>query len=133
VKRKILFFSGIGVAMILIGLIVFIVTGGLDRSTTARARGDGPQVLVVELVAAFAWYDITPDVIEVEPGTELILEVVNHDDEVHDLEVGEHRTRMLDPGEFELLELGVVTKSIGGRCTVGDHDSAGMTMDVRVV
>ena len=66
------------------------------------------------------------------PGTELTLDVVNRADGAHDLEVLGSRTRTLPPGESERLDLGLVTESLQGRCTIGDHDAAGMTMEIRV-
>jgi hypothetical protein len=113
--------------------VVFVVNGGLDQTTTGRPRGVGTQVVDVDLFDSYAWFDITPDVIEVAAGTELVLDVVNRAGGVHDLEVAGQRTRLLGPGEAQRLELGVITESLPGRCTVGDHDSAGMTLDIRVV
>ena len=112
--------------------VLFVVADGLDRTTTMRPAGSGRQVVTVELVDSYAWFDISPDVIEVAPGTELVLDVVNRADGAHDLEVAGLRTRTLQRGESERLELGVVTESLDGRCTIGDHDAAGMTVQIRV-
>ena len=131
-KRKVLTASGIVTAVAGAALVTFVLTGGLDSTTTARLQGAGPQVVSVELVDSYAWYDITPDVIEVPAGTELILAVVNRASGVHDLEIAGKRTRLLEPGESQRLELRLAG-SVGGRCTVGDHDAAGMTVDIRVV
>jgi uncharacterized cupredoxin-like copper-binding protein len=132
-KRKVLIDGLAAVAAVVVAAFVFVVSGGLDRTTTARARGGGVQVVTVELVDSYAWFDITPDVIEIAAGTELVFDVVNRAGGVHDLEVAGQRTRLLEPGESQQLELGVITESLHGRCTVGDHDSAGMTLDIRVV
>jgi hypothetical protein len=131
-QRKVLIASGIVTAVAGAALVAFVLTGGLDTTTTARPQGTGPQVVTVELVDSYAWYDITPDVIEVAAGTELILDVVNRASGVHDLKIAGKRTRLLEPGESQRLELGVA-ESVTGRCTVGDHDAAGMTVDIRVV
>ena len=60
-----------------------------------------------------------------------MLNVVNEGDEVHDLalEDGRLRTRMLEPGEWQRLDLGLVTGRL--LCTVPLHKSLGMTLDVR--
>ena len=131
-KRKVLIGGALALATLTAGGIVFVVNGGLDRTTTARPRGSGEQVVTVELVDSFAWFDITPDVIEVAAGTELVLDVINNADGVHDLQIAGQQTRLLEPGQSQRLKLGVITKSLPGRCTVGDHDSAGMTVDIRV-
>jgi hypothetical protein len=132
-KRKVVIGGLVAVAVVVVAAFTFVVNGGLDRTTTARPRGAGEQVVTVELVDSYAWFDITPDVIEVAAGTELVLDVVNRASDVHDLEVAGQRTRPLESGESERLELGAITESLHGRCTVGDHDSAGMTLDIRVV
>jgi hypothetical protein len=132
-KRKVLIGGLAAATVVVVPAFVFVVNGGLDRTTTSRARGAGEQVVTVELVDSYAWFDVTPDLIEVAAGTELVLDVVNRAGGVHDLEVAGQRTRLLEPGQSQQLELGVITESLHGRCTVGDHDSAGMTLDVRVV
>ena len=62
------------------------------------------------------------------PETHLILDVVNDGDEVHDLAVdgGTSRTRMLEPGESQRLDLGLVTADIRTLCTLPGHAAAGM-------
>ena len=53
---------------------------------------------------------------------------------VHDLAVdgGSSRTRMLDPGESQRLDLGRVTADIRALCTLSGCELAGMSLDVRV-
>lgn len=109
---------------------VYVTRGGLDRVITASADGN---VVEVSLVDAFAWFDVTPDVVEVEQGSSLTIEVVNRASGPHDLELAGVRTRVLEPGEREQLRIGRIVESITGRCTVGEHDSAGMTVEIRVV
>ena len=132
-NRKVLIGGVVATVSLAVAGIVFVGNGGLDRTTTARPPGAGEHVVTVELVDSFAWFDITPDVIEVASGTELVLDVVNRAGGVHDLEIAGQQTRLLEPGESQRMELGVITESLPGHCTVGDHDSAGMTFDIRVV
>ena len=121
------------VATLGLAAAAFVLAGGLDETTTARAAGDGPQVVRVALVDRAVGFDVTPDVIEVAAGTHLVVEVVNEAGGVHDLAVaGGPRTAALRPGEAERLDLGVVTSAGTGRCTVGDHDIAGMTLAVEL-
>ena len=131
-NHKVLLAAGIVATALGAALVVFVVAGGLDRTTTARLAGSGRQVVTVELIDSYAWFDISPDVIEVAPGTELVLDVVNQADGAHDLDVAGLRTRTLGPGESERLDLGAVTESFHARCTIGDHDAAGMTLEIRV-
>lgn len=63
-----------------------------------------------------------------------MLHVVNEGDGVHDLALdGGARTRRLDPGQSQRLDLGV----IGGElpqpyCTLPSHKAAGISLDVQV-
>ena len=61
----------------------------------------------------------------------VVVEVANEAGDPHDLAIdGGHHTALLEPGETERLDLGEVTSDQGGRCTVGDHDIAGMTLAI---
>jgi hypothetical protein len=37
------------------------------------------------------------------------------------------------PGKTQRIDVGRVNHELGARCAIGDHDIAGMTVDVRVV
>jgi uncharacterized cupredoxin-like copper-binding protein len=118
----------------LVGVVGFALAGGFDETTTARVSGDGPQVVRVALVDRAVGFDITPDVVEVERGTHVVVEVANEGAGRHDLAVdGGPRTAVLAPGETERLDLGQLTSDHAGRCTIGDHDIAGMTLDIKAV
>ena len=62
-KRKVLVGGLAAVSAVVVAAFVFLVNGGLDRTTTARPRGPGEQVVTIELVDSYAWFDITPDLI----------------------------------------------------------------------
>jgi nitrite reductase (NO-forming) len=70
----------------------------------------------------------------VDRGTRLVLEVVNDGDAVHDLAVQSGpRTRRLDPGQSQRLELGAISGSQPQLyCTLPGHKSAGMTLDIQI-
>src|SRR6266699_1158314 len=90
-------------------------------------------VVAVALVDARVGVDVTPDVVTVDRGTRLVLEVVNNAGEVHDLAVrGGPHTRMLSPGQSQRLDLGLVTSRLDAWCTIPGHKAAGMTLDLRV-
>jgi nitrite reductase (NO-forming) len=76
----------------------------------------------------------TPSTIEVEAGTELVIELTNTDDEdVHDLvlDSGDDSGR-LSPGESATLEVGVVGRDVEGWCSVVGHRQMGMVLSIEV-
>jgi hypothetical protein len=118
-----------GVLVLGAGVVgLFIAVYGLDTNVSKRVSGHGTQVVRIALTD----FDVTPGTLVVDRGTHLMLDVVNEGDEVHDLalEDGRLRTRMLEPGESQRLDLGLVTGGL--LCTVPLHKSLGMTLDVRV-
>jgi hypothetical protein len=121
-------------ALGVIGVALFALAGGFDTTTTTRVSGDGVQVVRVALVDRVVGFDITPDVVEVEQGTHVVVEVANQADHRHDLAIdGGPHTAVLDPGETDRLDLGELTSDHSGRCTIGDHDIAGMTLAIDAV
>jgi nitrite reductase (NO-forming) len=117
-----------------LGVGAFALAGGFDRTVAERVSGTGTQVVRVALVDAVVGFDVTPDVLEVDRGTNLILSVVNEGDEPHDLAVdGGAQTRLLDPGESQRLDLGTVSGDAAALCTLPGHKVAGMTLDIQAV
>ena len=133
-RRRLLLATAVALALALVALAAVALAGGFDTITTKRVLGGGTRVVRVELVDATLGFDVTPDVVEVDPGTHLVLRVVNGGDEVHDLALygGATRTRMLDPGESQRLDVGTVTEDVEGWCTVSGHKLFGMTVEIRV-
>jgi nitrite reductase (NO-forming) len=124
-------------ALLTVGLataLAVALAGGFDRTTTERVTGGGTKTIPVALVDAAVGFDVTPDVVTVDPGTHLILDVRNRGDGIHDLAIdrGSSRTRMLDPGQSQRLDLGTITQTVEAWCTLPDHKLAGMTLDIRV-
>lgn len=116
------------------GIGVYALFGGFDDISRARVGGGGERVVEIRLVDQGLGFDVRPDILEIEAGTAVVLDVVNAADGEHDLMVdGGRRTRVLAPGESERLDLGVVTDALDAWCTIGDHDVAGMTLDLRVI
>lgn len=132
-RRRVLRATVIAVAVGLLGFGAFALLGGLDRTVTERVDGGGTRVVRVALVDAVVGFDVTPDELVVEPGTRLVLDVVNEGGDDHDLAVpGGARTRTLSPDQSQRLDLGVITRSLPELyCTLPGHRSAGMTLDVR--
>jgi nitrite reductase (NO-forming) len=133
-RRRVLAAALIALAAVLVGLAVFALSGGLDRTVTERVHGGGPRVVRVALVDAVVGFDVTPDRLVVDPGTHLVLNVVNEGDQVHDLAL-EHgrRTSRLDPSQSQRLDLGVITSHPRALyCTLPGHKPAGMTLDIQI-
>lgn len=126
--------TAVAVVLALIAAIAYAFAGGFDKVTTEHAGGGGIRTVRVELIDVSLGFDITPDVVTVDPGTHLVLQVVNNGKEAHDLalEGGVRRTRMLDPGESQQLDVGTVTDDIGSWCTLSGHKLLGMAIEIRV-
>jgi nitrite reductase (NO-forming) len=133
-RRHVLVVSVIALATALLGFGAFALFGGLDKTVTERVSGGGTRVVRVALVDAVVGFDVTPDQLLVDRGTHLVLDVVNEGDEVHDLALeGGARTRRLDPGQSQRLDLGVITSSPPKLyCTLPGHQAAGMTLDIAI-
>jgi nitrite reductase (NO-forming) len=117
-----------------LGVGGFALIGGFDRTVAERVSGTETQVVRVALVDAVVGFDVTPDVLEVDRGTNVVLNVVNEGDEPHDLAVdGGAQTRLLDPGESQRLDLGRVAGDSAALCTLPGHRAAGMTLEIRGV
>lgn len=75
----------------------------------------------------------TPNRVTVDPGDQVVIELVNDDPtNVHDLTVGGRATPRLMPGERAELDLGVISESVQGWCTIAGHRQLGMVFDVVV-
>jgi nitrite reductase (NO-forming) len=126
----------LGLVMTLVPVMIAVSgqTGG-ERPGTVALSG-GTQEVAVTLVNM----DIRPGVITVPAGTTVRLVVTNKDAMRHDVSFptsaalpGGMATPMLSRGQTSTLNLGVVTTSLSGWCTVPGHRAAGMTLDIRVV
>jgi hypothetical protein len=130
-RRLLIAGGGVAVGVLLLGAGVvglFVAVYGLDTNVSKRVSGQGTHVVRI----ALSDFDVTPGTLVVDRGIHLVLDVVNEGDEVHDLALqdGGLRTRMLEPGDSQRLDLGHVTGALV--CTVPLHKSLGMTLDVRV-
>ena len=132
-RRRVLIAIPVALVVVLGALAAFAVAGGFDKTTTKRVTGGGTKVVRVALVDAVVGFDVTPDVVTVAPGGRLVLDVVNDGAGAHDLAVdgGSPRTRTLQPGESQRLDVGPVTGDMRMLCTLPGHDFAGKSLDVR--
>jgi nitrite reductase (NO-forming) len=119
---------GLAIGCVTAVLAVLALAGagwpGHDAGATAKSG--------VPLVVGLDEFAITPDVITVAPGTDLVLTVRNTGRTSHDLKLdGQHGTRMLAPGQQQTVDLGVVTHDELAWCAVPGHRAAGMTLAIR--
>jgi nitrite reductase (NO-forming) len=121
------------VVMVVVGvgvLVTLLATYGRDTNVTERVAAGGTRVVPVTL----SDFDVTPGTLVVGRGAHVLLDVSNRGQQVHDLAVaGGPRTRQLEPGDAQRLDLGVVTGRPDAWCTVESHKALGMTLDVQVV
>jgi nitrite reductase (NO-forming) len=125
-------------AAVVIGLAVVVAAafaGAFDPITTRVVHGGGTKVVRVALKDSTLGFDVTPDVVTVDAGTHLVLDVVNQADERHDLAVsgGATRTPLLDPGASAHLDLGTLVHGFDAWCTISEHKLFGMSIAVHVV
>jgi nitrite reductase (NO-forming) len=125
---------GVG-ALAVIALVVSTVSFGFavfgtESDAAAGAAGGGGTTTVDVMLMEFS---VTPAVIEVPAGDTLVLNVTNDGAMVHDLKLdGETGTAMLDPGESETIDLGVMDADAEIWCTVPGHKESGMTASIVV-
>lgn len=126
--------AAVGVALSL-GIAADPAAAGLTgtaSSPTSQARPTGETTTVTVEMAGMTF---SPAVIEVPVGNGLVIEVVNTDPTTtHDLvlDTGIESGR-LQPGQRATLDVGVVTSTIAGWCSVVGHRQMGMTMTVVAV
>jgi nitrite reductase (NO-forming) len=117
-------------------LVVAVVTlvallAGSDSATHATDGIGGGETLEVEVTVA--GMSFVPHVIEVPPGTDLTIRLVNTGDQVHDLvlDTGEGTGRIA-PGEVGLVQAGIIEANREGWCSVAGHRAMGMTLEIVV-
>ncbi|PFG34316.1 cupredoxin domain-containing protein [Sanguibacter antarcticus] len=74
-----------------------------------------------------------PAVVDVEPGTRVVVTVRNSDGMPHDLFFDDAQsTDLLSRDESATIDLGVLDETLEGWCTVSGHRAAGMTLTLKV-
>lgn len=129
---------GLVLGLVMVALPVGVALSGGRPSTSSDASSEkvsapavlsGAQRVDVQLVNM----DIRPSSITVAPGTRVTLVVTNKDAMRHDLVFpGGPGTQRLTTGQTQELDLGVVTRTLHGWCSVPGHKAMGMTFDVVV-
>jgi nitrite reductase (NO-forming) len=132
-RRWLLIGAPAAIVVALVVVVTLAFAGVFDAITTKVVHGGGAKVVRVTLVKATLGFDVTPDVV-VDPGTHLVLDVVNHAGERHDLAVsgGDARTPLLDPGASARLDVGTPTREVDAWCTISQHKLFGMSIAIHV-
>ncbi len=113
-------------------LVVAIVALGVAATSDESGSASGGGTTTVDVV--LTEFAVTPDVIEVPAGDTLVLNVTNEGEMVHDLKLGDGvSTEMLDPGDSETIDVGVIDSDSEVWCTVPGHKEAGMVAAVKVI
>lgn len=128
--------AGSAVAGLIAVLTAVAITAAIDPislgwGAPASADADGPAEVVAVTAADMRF---TPNVIEVEAGTHLQIELTNTDaSQVHDLALSNGAVgQRLSPGESGTIDVGVVTSDLDGWCTLIGHRQMGMTLTIVV-
>ena len=99
-----------------------------SRSGSSAAPADATTIDVSVDGMAFV-----PNSVDIPAGTHLVVNFTNTGDQVHDLKIGGAETSRVDPGESAVLDVGVVSESVEGYCTIAGHKIQGMTFMVNVL
>lgn len=123
--------------LVLIGVLVvlgpimlyFALNENTVNTTVTQADDDATITKTIEINGMH----FTPDVIEVEAGEEVGLEIINNNSVSHDLKVGDRMSGNIAPGQSVLFAAGSFTEDTEGWCTVAGHKRQGMTFQIKVV
>lgn len=127
---------GVGVLalVVAVGVAVDAPAAGIGLVQAAGADGVAATGRTTTVQVEARDMRFLPDRIEVPAGDRLVVEVVNADDDVHDLTLATGATTgRIAPGESATLDVGVVGRSLDAWCAVAGHRYMGMTLDVVVV
>lgn len=126
--RGFLGWAAFGVAIAALFLGVFAIAS--DRGSESAA-GAAPEVSVIDIELGSMKF--SPPHIMAPPGR-VQLNVVNVDSQVHNLKILGMGTRDLQPGESELLDLGVLDVGVYEfECDIPGHASAGMVGELHIL
>lgn len=133
--------AGIGAAMVagvvLLGIAADPVSAGVtaipaisggQSGDSAAVQGTGETTTITVTMSGMRF---SPDVLEVPAGNTLVVDLVNADDQIHDLVLDNGTTSgRLGPGESAQVDVGLVTSGMDGWCSVAGHRLMGMTLTV---
>ena len=100
-----------------------------EAAPVKAAFGSKTKTVLISLGDLF----VKPNKLSADAGEHVVLNIRNTGKLEHDLQLSSGAmTKMLKAGESETLDLGVVSTSLTGFCTVAGHKDAGMTFALDV-
>lgn len=129
---------GVGVLalVVAVGVALDPPAAGIGLVSAAGAGADGvtPTGRTTTVQVEARDMRFSPNRIEVPAGDRLVVELVNADDDVHDLTLATGATTgRVAPGASATLVVGVVGRSVDAWCAVAGHRYMGMTLDIVAV
>jgi nitrite reductase (NO-forming) len=124
--------AGVAVAVTLAMLAAGLAFASLLTSGGGDDTGGGGGTQVVDVT--LTEFAVDPPMLEVAPGTEVVVNVTNEGTMPHDFKLeGETGTDLIDPGQtVNGISLGTVDEGTSAWCTVPGHREAGMEMMIMV-
>lgn len=122
-----------GVGAVALAVVLGVAGDPAAAGLTGSAADDGVPATGRTTTVRVEAQDMrfVPDVVEVPAGDRLVVELVNTDDDVHDLVLDNGaRSGRMSAGETVEVDLGVVGRDVEGWCSVAGHRQMGMTLDV---
>lgn len=116
-------------ALLVVGGSTIADHSSLGHSIGVAVESEADGAIVVEMQEM----RFIPDVIEVKPGEEVVLKLINRDDMAHDLKVNDASSGRILPGQNAELNIGVIETDTEGWCTIAGHRSQGMVLNFKVV
>lgn len=132
--------AGLGAALVAIAVIggvavdpaaagVLAIPASAGPASTEAAAGETGETTTVTVTMADMRF--SPDVVEVPAGNALVINLVNADNQIHDLVLANGVTSgRVAPGESVQVEVGPITAALDGWCSVAGHRLMGMTLTV---
>lgn len=120
---------GLAIAAVVILGVTLTTAPGAERAPAPAAAQSGETVTQAIRIEGMAYH---PDRVEVPAGSRLVLELVNQDNQPHDLTLNGYTTELISPGGSATLDAGVFTADTEGWCTIAGHRAQGMVLDVVV-
>ncbi|WP_435298736.1 multicopper oxidase domain-containing protein [Timonella sp. A28] len=123
----------VGVALQPDSLRTYPIANGASQSSEAVAQHRNAPHKTVRVEAKNMRF--FPESINVPHGTNLTIELVNTDSsEVHDLVLSNGRvSARIMPGDSTQIEVGVITQSLDGWCSIIGHKQMGMVFAINVL
>jgi len=119
------------VLTVAVGVALDPASAGIDRGSVASVRPTGETTRVDVTMKNMRF---TPATVRVPLGDRLVISLRNDDDMVHDLTLDNGvKSKRLGPGESQTLDVGIVSRTLDGWCSIAGHRQLGMVMAIEAV